>query len=182
MHYYPYLTITHTTLTTATGTTTIRTTHKTLPPDTPLYLRDLDAITTNQPNYNTYQRLSMKLPLWIDAGPRTTDDIVDLIMAGATTIIIRPTLYHTPDLHETHTITDLDLYTYYDTPNTPIPLETTGLIIPTPPPPPPIPLSHTNLPRYLLSLDPTQPLPHDDTYTAAFIDPSLLPKTEEKNP
>jgi hypothetical protein len=177
MNHYPYLTINHTTITTQTTTLTLKQTLKTIHPDQPLYLIDHDGITHNRPNYNTYQRLSTKNPLWIDAGPRTTDDIVDLIMAGATTIIIRPTLYHTPDLHETHTITDLDLYTYFNTTDTPIPLETTGLIIPTPPPQ--IPLAYTSLPRYLLSLDPTTPLPKDDTYQGIFLDPSLLTTPED---
>jgi hypothetical protein len=179
MNTNPYLTITHGHLNTHTTTLTIRETQKTIPPDQPLYLLDTDGLTTNHPNYNTYQRLSTKNPLWIDAGPRTTNDIIDLIMAGATTIVIRTPLYPDPDIHELNTITDLDIYLYYDTTQPVIPPETTGLIIPTPPPPPPLPLRHTTLPRYLLNLDPTIPLPQDESYTGAFVDLSVFTPHQE---
>lgn len=170
MDHHPYLRLTHQHLIT-------RDLIKTLPQDHPLYLIDDDGLTTNRPHYNTYQRLTTHTDLWIDAGPRTLDDTVDLIMAGATTLILRPTHWSDLDTTDLTAITDCPLYLYYDHPDTPIPPHITGLIIPntitaT------VPLSHTQRPRYLLVLDPTIPIQDDPAYTAAFIDLSTFLASE----
>jgi hypothetical protein len=169
MDHHPYLRLTRNQITTPTTTYTIHDLLKTLPTTKPLYLIDDDGLTTNRPHYNTYQRLTTHTDLWIDAGPRTLDDAIDLVMAGATTLILRPTLC--PDLDTTNliTITDCPLYLYYNTPGTPIPPNITGFIIPNTTTAT-VPLSHTQRPRYLLALNPLLPIADDPAYTAAFLD------------
>jgi len=179
MDHHPYLRLTKGKLTTHTTTYTIRTLTKRLTANQPLYLLDDDGITANRPNYNTYQRLSTHADLWIDAGPRSLDDAIDLIMAGATTLVIRPSLWPTLDTTDILAITDCPLYIYYDHPDTPTPPYATGLIIPNTTPPAFLPLSLIHLPRYLLALDSTIPLPDDPAYTGAFLDLSPVPSPEE---
>jgi len=175
MDHYPYLHVARGRLLSHDTEYTVRDVAKHLPKDAPLYLLDTDGIATNRPNYNTYQRLSSQADLWIDAGPRDINDLVDLVMAGATAIIIRPTLWPNPDINAILDVTDLNLYTYYDHESITIPPHINGLIIPyTGEPLPNRPLQHTTLPLYLLNLTNTNQYPHETTLTAAFLDYPLL--------
>jgi len=61
--------------------------------DDDLYILDQDGIEKNKPNLCIYQKLSKAHELWIDAGPRTLGDVVDSVIAGATTITIRRELW-----------------------------------------------------------------------------------------
>lgn len=61
----------------------------------PLYIYEEDI---NDAHFGIYQRLSAQRDLWIDVQPRNHEDIVDLVTAGATSIIIRPKAWW--DLHE----------------------------------------------------------------------------------
>jgi hypothetical protein len=58
--------------------------------ETPLYLQDHDALQGQGPSFDVFQRLCVHRPLWIDAGPQSVGDVIDLFMAGATVVIIRP--------------------------------------------------------------------------------------------
>ena len=69
-----------------------------LPATTKLYLYDHDGINKDKPNLCLLQRLTPYYDIWFDTGPRVLGDIVDAVMAGANTIIIRPPLYHNHDL------------------------------------------------------------------------------------
>lgn len=54
-----------------------------------LYLADLDAITSQQPNTGLYRALLANgTDLWLDAGVRTTDDVVPLCELRVPTVII----------------------------------------------------------------------------------------------
>jgi len=61
----------------------------------PLYIYEENI---NDAHFGIYQRLSGQRDLWIDAQPRNHEDVVDLVTAGATSIIIRPKAWW--DLHE----------------------------------------------------------------------------------
>jgi len=52
----------------------------------PLYIYEEDI---GSAHFEIYQQLSVHRPLWIDAKPRIIEDIVDLVTAGATSIILR---------------------------------------------------------------------------------------------
>ncbi len=69
-----------------------------------LYVFDEDGIDTNEPDLTLYQQLAEKYSLWIDNGPRNVDDVVDSVMAGAATILIRTRLFSKggiPEIRET---------------------------------------------------------------------------------
>ncbi|MBN1280787.1 MAG: hypothetical protein JXA00_03975 [Candidatus Thermoplasmatota archaeon] len=78
--------------------------------DTHLYVLDYDGLDHNNPNLELYQRLSEHCSLWIDNGPRRIDDIMDTVIAGATTITIRPDLWLHYDLPAIKELTDNDIY------------------------------------------------------------------------
>lgn len=54
-----------------------------------IYLYDIDGIEKDKPNLCLYQKISQFQKMWVDAGPRNLGDVVDEVMAGATSITIR---------------------------------------------------------------------------------------------
>ena len=48
-----------------------------------LYLVDLDGIERNDPQLEYIQEVSREIPLWVDSGVRTSDQAIDVIVAGA---------------------------------------------------------------------------------------------------
>jgi hypothetical protein len=102
-----------------------QTLQETLNQTQPLYLLDHDGIKKDKPNLCLYKQLSEHHPLWVDGGPRSLGDIVDTVMAGATTITIRKHLWPTYNLSSIKELTDNQLFLYHDprtkskdTPNT----------------------------------------------------------------
>ena len=171
MNHYPYLHVARGRLLSHDTQYTIHDVTKRLITDTPLYLLDTDGIATNRPNYNTFQRLSSHADLWIDAGPRSLEDLVDIVMAGATAIILRTNLWSQLDTHEILDITDCTLYAYYEHEQTEIPPDMNGLILPyNGNLLPQRPLQHSSLPAYLLNLTDTDQYPHDPTLAGVFLD------------
>ena len=75
-----------------------------------LYIIDEEGITKNRPRFCFYQRFSRYFDLWIDAGPREIDDIVDDVFAGAKKIIIRPSLWTEPTIQSTRELTENEIY------------------------------------------------------------------------
>lgn len=75
-----------------------------------LYVYDLSGIQKNEPQVDTYQRLSAFFDIWVDAGPRDTDDIVDDLFTGANRIIIRPHLWMEEDIKEVHHLTENEIF------------------------------------------------------------------------
>lgn len=78
--------------------------------DAMLYILDLDGIEHNNPNLDIYQKLTERCILWIDNGPRRIDDVMDTIMAGATTITVRTERWPDADIPAILEITDDDIY------------------------------------------------------------------------
>jgi len=78
--------------------------------DTMLYVLDFDGITNNNSNVDLYQKLADHCILWIDSGPRRIDDVMDTIMAGATSITVRTDLWPDVNIPDIVEITDNDIY------------------------------------------------------------------------
>lgn len=65
--------------------------------DENIYLYDLDGLEKDKPNLCLYQKISQFQKMWIDSGPRNLGDVVDEVMAGATSITLRKKMW--PDVH-----------------------------------------------------------------------------------
>ena len=65
--------------------------------DGAIYLYDIDGIEKDKPNLCLYQKISQFQKMWVDAGPRNLGDVVDEVMAGATSITLRKKTWS--DLH-----------------------------------------------------------------------------------
>ncbi len=85
-----------------------------IPKDSVLYVYDHEGIDENRPDLNTLQRLADEYMLWVDAGPRTIDDVVDLVTAGATKITARKELWPHLDIPGICEITEGELYLVID--------------------------------------------------------------------
>ena len=79
-----------------------------------IYFLDADGIEKDKPNLCTYQRLPSRQNMWIDAGPRVLGDVVDVVMAGATTIIVRQNLWPKLDIERIKEFTENEIYTGVD--------------------------------------------------------------------
>jgi len=75
-----------------------------------IYFLDQDGINKDKPNLCTYQNLASRFDLWVDAGPRTVGDVVDLVMAGATQLTIRNNLIQFKDLLKIKELTENKVY------------------------------------------------------------------------
>jgi len=76
-----------------------------------IYFLDIDGIEKNKPNLCTYQRITEKQDIWVDAGPRVLGDVVDLIMAGANRITIRNNLFPMEEIPNIKEVTENMIYT-----------------------------------------------------------------------
>jgi len=82
--------------------------------DEEVYILDDDGIEGNRPDFSIYQSLSEHYSIWVDAGPRILDDVVDVVMGGATNVVIRENLFVSKDLPEVKEFTDCLIYSYVD--------------------------------------------------------------------
>lgn len=62
-----------------------------------VYCVDLDGLKRNRPDVSLLQDLSDRVHTWADAGARSPEDTMDLLMAGAEQVTVR---YHTADERE----------------------------------------------------------------------------------
>jgi hypothetical protein len=80
-----------------------------------------------------YQRLTEQCVLWIDNGPRRIDDVMDTIMAGATNLSLRPSLWPDMVLADVFELTDDEVYLTVDATALdtfpPIPMDVTGVVM-----------------------------------------------------
>ena len=53
-----------------------------------LYVVDLDGIARSDPQLDYLQELSRDIALWVDAGIRSSDQVIDIIVAGARRVIL----------------------------------------------------------------------------------------------
>lgn len=82
--------------------------------DEEVYILDEHGIEENKPEFSIYQSLSERYSIWVDAGPRILDDVVDVVMGGATNVVIRENLFVSKDLPEVKDFTDCLIYSYVD--------------------------------------------------------------------
>jgi hypothetical protein len=75
-----------------------------------LYIIDKEGIEKNRPRFCFYQRYSSLFDLWVDAGPRSIEDIVDNVFAGAKRIVIRATLWSEPSIASIRELTENDIF------------------------------------------------------------------------
>jgi hypothetical protein len=101
-----------------------------------IYIYDVDGITRDKPNLCTYPKLSEKFNIWIDNGPRNLGDVVDACLAGASSIILRNTIWPGAEISKIREITDNPIYEIYSSQNRvdrsgqhPISQETDGFVI-----------------------------------------------------
>ena len=101
--------------------------------DSLLYVLDLDGIEENNPNLELYQKLTEHCVLWIDAGPRRIDDVMDTIMAGATNLTVRNDLWPEMNLDDVFELTDDEVYLFLPSAHQeqipPLLQEVTGVVI-----------------------------------------------------
>ena len=87
---------------------------ETIEKETELYVYDIDGIKKDKPNLCTYPKLSEHCKIWVDYGPRTLGDVVDAIMAGATSITIRKNLWPKADFSKIREISESTIYESFD--------------------------------------------------------------------
>ena len=75
-----------------------------------LYVLDLDGVEKDTPNLSIFQRLSRYYDLWVDSGPRNLGDVVDIVTAGATCIILRENLFPLFDLPRVKEVVEVEIY------------------------------------------------------------------------
>lgn len=82
--------------------------------DKNLYVLDDDGIENDKPNLKLYQQLSERYSLWVDNGPRNLDDVVDSVMAGATTILLRTNLWQKGNISDIQETIENRVYITFD--------------------------------------------------------------------
>ena len=75
-----------------------------------LYIIDEEGIEKNRPRFCFYQRFSSIFDIWVDAGPRSIDDVVDDVFAGAKRIVIRSTLWSEPSIEGIREISENEIF------------------------------------------------------------------------
>jgi len=87
---------------------------ETVDKDANIYFIDVDGLEQNKPNFCTYQRLSSAYKLWVDFGPRSTGDVVDVVIAGAQNVIIRKKMFKYGDIQTIKNMIDNPLYEHLE--------------------------------------------------------------------
>lgn len=83
--------------------------------DDNIYLYDIDGIEEDKPNLCLYQKISQFQKMWIDAGPRNLGDVVDEVMAGATSITLRKKTWSEIHIHGIQEITESQIFVEINT-------------------------------------------------------------------
>jgi len=74
-----------------------------------VYVVDLDGVRRNRANIDVYKAVSKKAFLWLDAAPRRVEDVIDLVVAGATRVTLDDALSD-DDLQQLVDMVESDLY------------------------------------------------------------------------
>jgi len=77
--------------------------------DTTVYIIDDAGIKKNHPQVNIYQQLATRYELWVDAGPRHTGDMIDIVFTGVKRVIIRPWIWKEVGFGKVRSMTDHQL-------------------------------------------------------------------------
>jgi hypothetical protein len=81
---------------------------------TSAYLLDEGGIKKNQPSLSLYQYTQRWFNTIVDAGCQHVGDVVDVLLAGADIVVIRPNLWREPDFLSVRDISESKLYVWYD--------------------------------------------------------------------
>lgn len=76
---------------------------------TNLYIIDRAGIEKNRPRFCFYQEYAALFDLWIDAGPRIIEDVVDDMFAGANRLVIRFDLWQEKSFVRIKELTDNEI-------------------------------------------------------------------------
>ncbi len=68
------------------------------------YFVDLDGLRTNQPQLDYLQELSHGHEVWAEAGPRNAEQVIDIMVAGATKVVLSLELLDQPETEIAHTL------------------------------------------------------------------------------
>jgi len=79
-----------------------------------LYILDDKGVKKNHPSLSLHQYAHRWFDTIVDAGCLHVGDVVDVILAGADIIVIRPTLWSEPDFLSVRDISESKLYVWYD--------------------------------------------------------------------
>ena len=91
--------------------TSLNDTEKTVPL---LYLLDNNGINKNHPCLSLYQYSHRWFNTIVDAGCHHVGDVVDVLLAGAHIVVIRPKQWKESDLLSIRDISEAELYVWYD--------------------------------------------------------------------
>ena len=78
--------------------------------DSLLYVYDEDGVIRNKPNLCSYPKLSAHCNIWVDHSPRTLGDVVDTVLAGATSLTFRRDLWPKVNVSSIRDITESSIY------------------------------------------------------------------------
>ncbi|MEW6069687.1 MAG: hypothetical protein AB1485_03640, partial [Candidatus Thermoplasmatota archaeon] len=57
---------------------------------TKIYVVDIKGLLKRKPSFGTIKKLGTAKALWVEAGARTPEDCIDLIIAGAENVVLNP--------------------------------------------------------------------------------------------
>ncbi len=83
---------------------------ETLGKDDKIYVLDHDGLDKNKPNLCTFPKLSKKFKIFVDCGPREPGDVVDEVLAGASSVVIRKKIWPNVIISELTSLTEVDIY------------------------------------------------------------------------
>lgn len=69
-----------------------------------LYLVDVEGMTNNNPQLDYLQELSRGREVWAEAGPRTADQVIDVIVGGALRAVLSLQLLSAPEREVRHAL------------------------------------------------------------------------------
>ncbi len=79
-----------------------------------VYIVDHDGLEKDNPNLCLYPKLSDRYAIWVDSGPKTLGDVVDILMAGATAITLRQDIWRGMGVSSIKEITENEVFFYAD--------------------------------------------------------------------
>ena len=74
-----------------------------------LYIIDIGGLLKNNPSFELYQKLSTLTSLWIDSAPRRFEDVMDIVIVGASRVTIRKGVFR-DDVSRVFREIEIDLY------------------------------------------------------------------------
>lgn len=79
-----------------------------------VYILDKKGVEKNQPSLSLHQYAHRWFDTIVDAGCHHVGDVVDVLLAGADVIVLRPFLWREPDFHSIRDISETKIYLWAD--------------------------------------------------------------------